>query len=56
VDELCLTIAPVMEAGPAVRIAHGQTETRRRMTLRHAIPVGDMLFLRYDRAGTRQNG
>jgi riboflavin biosynthesis pyrimidine reductase len=52
VDEMCLTIAPVLLAGPAGRIAHG---------LDHPAPVGlrlasavhenDNLLLRYLRSG-----
>jgi riboflavin biosynthesis pyrimidine reductase len=49
VDELCLTISPVLEGGPADRIATGAAATTRRMALRHVFPAGDMLFLRYTR-------
>jgi riboflavin biosynthesis pyrimidine reductase len=50
VDELCLTLTPMLEGGPAGRIARGGSQATRRMSLMHALPVGDMLFLRYTRA------
>ncbi|GAB3124858.1 pyrimidine reductase family protein [Glaciibacter psychrotolerans] len=50
VDELCLTLSPVLEGGTAGRIAQGATQATRAMTLVHAFPAGDMLFLRYARA------
>lgn len=50
VDELCLTLSPVLEGGPAGRIARGAAQTTRQMSLAHALPAGDMLFLRYTRA------
>lgn len=50
VDELCLTIAPVLAAGSAPRIAHSQLPTTVGMTLAHAVPVGDVLFTRWIRA------
>lgn len=50
VDELCLTIAPVLAAGDAPRIAHGRQPTAQGMKLAHAIPVGDVLFTRWLRA------
>lgn len=46
VDELCLTISPVLESGTASRIAHGPQHTVP-MRLVHALPGGRMLFLRY---------
>lgn len=49
VDELCLTLSPKLEGGPAGRIARGGPQTTRDMQLVHAIPAGDMLFLRYRR-------
>lgn len=49
VDELCLTIAPVLAAGQAPRIAHSQLPTAVGMTLAHAVPVGDVLFTRWVR-------
>jgi len=50
VDELCLTLAPVLEGGAASRITAGHAQRTREMNLAHAFPAGDMLFLRYLRA------
>jgi len=50
IDELCLTIAPVLAAGNAPRIAHSQLPVAVGMTLAHAVPVGDVLFTRWVRA------
>jgi riboflavin biosynthesis pyrimidine reductase len=50
IDELCLTVSPLLESGPAGRIARGGGQATRRMALTHALPAGDMLFLRYTRA------
>ncbi|WP_436527206.1 pyrimidine reductase family protein [Actinoplanes sp. HUAS TT8] len=49
VDELCLTVAPLLAGGSAGRIAHGPGTPPRRMALRHALTREDMLFLRYGR-------
>jgi riboflavin biosynthesis pyrimidine reductase len=49
IDELCLTLSPVIENGSAGRITAGAAQTTRRMQLRHTITVGDMLMLRYAR-------
>jgi riboflavin biosynthesis pyrimidine reductase len=49
VDELCLTLSPVVENGDAGRIIAGAPLTPRPMRLRHAIAAGDMLMLRYER-------
>lgn len=49
VDELCLTISPLLEGGKAGRISRGGTAAPRAMSLVHALPAGDMLFLRYTR-------
>jgi riboflavin biosynthesis pyrimidine reductase len=51
VDELCLTIAPLLAAGDAGRIAAGPATTPRPLVLHHAIPADDYLFLRYVRPG-----
>ncbi len=51
VDELCLTVAPLLAGGTAGRIAHGPPAPPRRMSLRHALTREDMLFLRYARSG-----
>ncbi|MEV6488705.1 pyrimidine reductase family protein [Actinoplanes sp. NPDC051633] len=49
VDELCLTVSPLLTAGDASRIAHGGQAVRREMSLRHILAEEDMLFLRYAR-------
>lgn len=49
VDELDLTLSPVLESGTAGRIARGPQHTVP-MRLAHALPGGPMLFLRYLRA------
>jgi riboflavin biosynthesis pyrimidine reductase len=49
IDELCLTLSPVVENGDAGRITAGAPLTPRPMRLRHAIAAGDMLMLRYER-------
>lgn len=51
VDELCLTMSPVLEGGPAGRIAQGAVATAREMSLLHVLTAGDMLLLRYQRRG-----
>ena len=50
VDELCLSLSPILVAGAAGRIVRGAPELERRMRLVHAIPAGDLLLLRYRRA------
>lgn len=50
VDELCLTISPLLEAGGAHRILAGAPEKARRMTLRHVLVSDGTLLLRYVRA------
>lgn len=49
VDELCLTLSPALEGGPAGRIAQGGRQATRRMALLHTFAVEDMLFLRFER-------
>jgi riboflavin biosynthesis pyrimidine reductase len=49
VDELCLTLSPVLVAGDAGRIAHGAAVPPRAMHLEHSLSGGDMLLLRYTR-------
>jgi riboflavin biosynthesis pyrimidine reductase len=51
VTELCLTVSPVLVGGGPGRMAAGVPGTPRRMSLRHALAVDDMLFLRYARQG-----
>jgi riboflavin biosynthesis pyrimidine reductase len=50
VDELCLTISPLLEAGGARRIVAGAPEKARRMTLHHVLVSDGTLMLRYLRA------
>jgi riboflavin biosynthesis pyrimidine reductase len=50
VDELCLTVAPLLAGGSAGRISAGPPGRFRPMSLRHALTSDDMLFLRYVRA------
>ena len=50
VDELCLSLSPLLVAGGAGRIVRGAPEVERRMRLVHAMPAGDLLLLRYARA------
>jgi riboflavin biosynthesis pyrimidine reductase len=50
VDELCLTLSPVLENGHAGRITAGGAQTPRSMQLRHVMCAGDMLMLRYERS------
>ena len=47
VDELCLTISPLIEAGDAHRIVVGTLEKARRMTLHHVLVSDGTLMLRY---------
>lgn len=54
VDELCLTISPVLEGGSAGRVAQGGAQATRRMALMHTFAVEDMLFLRYERRTSRR--
>lgn len=49
VDELCLTLAPSLEAGTAPRIAHAPVAAPTGMTLTQVLRAGDELLLRYRR-------
>ena len=49
-DELCLTLSPVLENGSAGRITAGAAQTPRGMRLGHVLSVRDMLLLRYERS------
>lgn len=49
VDELCLSIAPVMASGTAPRIAHGLSAAENSMTLGHVLQVDDLLLTRWVR-------
>lgn len=52
VDELCLTIAPVLAAGAAPRIAHGTEAVARPMTLAHSFEADGGLLTRWVRDPT----
>lgn len=52
VDELCLTLSPVIENGPSLRITAGHPQAPFQMRLAHVIAVGDLLMLRYTRRGS----
>ncbi|MEV8506412.1 pyrimidine reductase family protein [Actinoplanes sp. NPDC051475] len=49
VDEVCLTVSPLLAGGGAGRIAVGPEGPPRRMALRSVLAEDDMLFLRYAR-------
>lgn len=49
VDELCLTVAPVLVAGSAARIAVSPQAHPHQLRLQHALAGERMLFLRYTR-------
>lgn len=49
VDELCITIAPTLEAGDGPRIARGDLPEARSLRLGHVLRSGDALLLRYVR-------
>lgn len=50
VDELCLTVAPEMDAGGAGRIAHSTDAAPTTMSMAALLKGGEELFLRYTRA------
>jgi len=50
IDELCLTIAPVIAAGSASRIAHGHEAFRHDMTLAHIFDADGVLITRWLRS------
>jgi riboflavin biosynthesis pyrimidine reductase len=49
VDELCLTVSPLIAAGDARRIAAGALQEPRRMVLRHVLVSASTLMLLYRR-------
>jgi riboflavin biosynthesis pyrimidine reductase len=49
VDELCLTLSPLIEAGDAPRIAAGVLHEARRMALHHVLVSDSTLMLNYRR-------
>lgn len=50
VDELCLTVAPHLVAGPGPRLAQAREATFRHLALDRVVTQDDFLFLRYLRA------
>jgi riboflavin biosynthesis pyrimidine reductase len=54
VDELCLTVAPLLAGPGAGRITAGPPGSApRELALRHVLAAGDELLLRYGQAGTQ---
>ncbi len=49
VDELCLTVSPLLAGGDAGRISAGPPGPPRAMALRHVLAEDHMVFLRYAR-------
>jgi riboflavin-specific deaminase-like protein len=49
ITELCLTVSPLLVGGGPGRITAGAPGLSREMSLRHALSLQDMLFLRYVR-------
>jgi riboflavin biosynthesis pyrimidine reductase len=49
VDELSITVSPLLEGGPAPRIVAGGLPHDRRMRLASVLASGDTLLLRYER-------
>nr|WP_296074835.1 pyrimidine reductase family protein [uncultured Actinoplanes sp.] len=52
VDEVCLTVSPLLVGGGPGRMTAGVPGTARRMSLRQVLTLEDMLFLRYVRHGS----
>jgi riboflavin biosynthesis pyrimidine reductase len=50
IDELCLTMSPLMAGGAGPRAVHGAPEVLQRMRLARALLDDDALYLRYVRA------
>lgn len=50
IDEMCLTLSPLLEGGPATRIARGGRQRSTPMSLVSTLQAEDMLILRYLRA------
>lgn len=56
-DEMCLTVAPVLVGGKSGRIVSGPAEVRTPMRLQHALTDDDgYLYLRYTRGGPARSG
>lgn len=49
VDELCLTVSPLLEGGAGIRISHGEAEAVRGMRLVHVLFSDGLLLTRYAR-------
>ena len=49
VDELCLTVSPLLVAGSSARVAHGDRSIATRMRVRRILEDDGLLFLRYTR-------
>jgi riboflavin biosynthesis pyrimidine reductase len=49
VDELCLTVSPLLAGPGAGRVIAGAPTPPRALSLRHALAAGDVLLLRYGR-------
>jgi riboflavin biosynthesis pyrimidine reductase len=47
IDELCVTLSPVLAGGPAGRIIQGPASVPGRLTLAHVLAEGDYLLCRY---------
>jgi riboflavin biosynthesis pyrimidine reductase len=52
VDELCLTVSPLLESGAAGRIATGYLPEAVRLSLGQVLVSGDALLLRYLRSSS----
>jgi riboflavin biosynthesis pyrimidine reductase len=50
IDELNLTLSPMLAGGNGPRVTSGPTELARRMRLSHVLEDDDFLFTRYVRA------
>jgi riboflavin biosynthesis pyrimidine reductase len=50
VDELCLTLSPLLAGPGGPRITSGPPVTPQRMALAHLLTDGELLFTRYTRA------
>jgi riboflavin biosynthesis pyrimidine reductase len=55
VDELCLTLSPVLENGAAGRIIAGAPQVSRPMRILGVLEAGDTLMLRYARSREARN-
>jgi riboflavin biosynthesis pyrimidine reductase len=50
IDDLCLTIGPLLAGPGAMRITAGDPHPPKQMKLVHAIEIDNLLFLRYERS------